>query len=176
MKGATHMAITIDDIYDKEFALKGGGYDRDDVDQFLDEICDEMTSMQEKIASLESDLQKAQDELKTAREAVKPAPVVQAQPAAEETPIAKTSSTLESILLSAQRLADEEVDKAKEKAAQIIKDAEDQASRLVDDAQEEKEALTKNMETLRTAAADYRKSFQELLKKYQDMLDSDQQG
>ena len=85
MKGATHMAITIDDIYDKEFALKGGGYDRDDVDQFLDEICDEMTSMQEKIAALESDLQKAQDELKTAREAVKPAPVVQAQPAAEET-------------------------------------------------------------------------------------------
>ena len=138
MKGATHMAITIDDIYDKEFALKGGGYDRDDVDQFLDEICDEMTSMQEKIAALESDLQKAQDELKTAREAVKPAPVVQAQPAAEETPIAKTSSTLESILLSAQRLADEEVDKAKEKAAQIIKDAEDQASRLVDDAQEER--------------------------------------
>ena len=56
------MAITIDDIYDKEFALKGGGYDRDDVDQFLDEICDEMTNMQEKITSLESDLQKAQDE------------------------------------------------------------------------------------------------------------------
>ena len=88
------MAITIDDIYDKEFALKGGGYDRDDVDQFLDEICDEMTNMQEKITSLESDLQKAQDELKAAREAVKPAPVAQAQPV--ETPIAKTSSTLES--------------------------------------------------------------------------------
>ena len=102
------MAITIDDIYDKEFALKGGGYDRDDVDQFLDEICDEMTNMQEKITSLESDLQKAQDELKAAREAVKPAPVAQAQPV--ETPIAKTSSTLESILLSAQRLADEEVE------------------------------------------------------------------
>ena len=167
------MAITIDDVYDKDFALKGGGYDRDDVDQFLDEICDEMTNMQEKITSLESDLQKAQDELKAAREAVKPAPVAQAQPV--ETPIAKTSSTLESILLSAQRLADEEVEKAKEKAAQIIKDAEDQASRLVDDAQEEKEALTKNMDSLRTAAADYRKSFQELLKKYQDMLDSDQQ-
>ena len=30
------MALTIDDIYDKEFALTGGGYDRNDVDQFLD--------------------------------------------------------------------------------------------------------------------------------------------
>ena len=27
------MALTIDDIYDKEFALKGGGYDRNDVDR-----------------------------------------------------------------------------------------------------------------------------------------------
>ena len=41
------MALTIDDIYDKEFALKGGGYDRNDVDQFLDEICDEMANMLE---------------------------------------------------------------------------------------------------------------------------------
>ena len=50
------MALTIDDIYDKEFALKGGGYDRDDVDQFLDEICDEMTSMQDHISQLEEQL------------------------------------------------------------------------------------------------------------------------
>ena len=56
------MALTIDDIYDKEFALKGGGYDRNDVDQFLDEICDEMTNMQERIDQLESDLSKARAE------------------------------------------------------------------------------------------------------------------
>ena len=42
------MALTIDDIYDKEFALKGGGYDRNDVDQFLDQICDEMANMMNK--------------------------------------------------------------------------------------------------------------------------------
>ena len=56
------MALTIDDIYDKEFALKGGGYDRNDVDQFLDEICDEMTNMQERIDQLESELSKARAE------------------------------------------------------------------------------------------------------------------
>ena len=53
------MALTIDDIYDKEFALKGGGYDRNDVDQFLDEICDVMSIMQESIDQLESDLSTA---------------------------------------------------------------------------------------------------------------------
>ena len=68
------MALTIDDIYDKEFALKGGGYDRNDVDQFLDEICDEMTNMQERIDQLESDLSKARAEAEAARQSVKPAP------------------------------------------------------------------------------------------------------
>ena len=57
------MALTIDDILDKEFALKGGGYDRDDVDQFLDEICDEMTNMQNYIADLESKLNNAEEAL-----------------------------------------------------------------------------------------------------------------
>ena len=33
-RGLTTMALTIDDIYDKEFALLGGGYDPDDVDRF----------------------------------------------------------------------------------------------------------------------------------------------
>ena len=77
------MALTIDDIYDKEFALKGGGYDRNDVDQFLDEICDEMTNMQERIDQLESDLSKARAEAEAARQAVKPAPqpVAKAEPA-----------------------------------------------------------------------------------------------
>ena len=97
------MALTIDDIYDKEFALKGGGYDRNDVDQFLDEICDEMTNMQERIDQLESESSKARAEAEAARESVKPAP----QPVAKAEPaVARTSETLESILLSAQRLAD----------------------------------------------------------------------
>ena len=165
------MAITIDDIYDKEFALKGGGYDRDDVDQFLDEICDEMTNMQEKITSLESDLQKAQDELKAAREAVKPAPVAQAQPV--ETPIAKTSSTLESILLSAQRLADEAVENANAKAETIVKEAQEKASQIVDDAQSESETLSAELECMRKAAAEYKDSCLAMVNKYKTMLEGE---
>lgn len=166
------MAITIDDIYDKEFALKGGGYDRDDVDQFLDQICDEMTNMQEKMTGLESDLAKAQEQLKAAQESVKPIaqPV---QPMQEAAPVAKTSATLESILLSAQRLADEEVEKAKAKAEAIVKEAEDKAGQIVDDAQEEKETITKSLSTMKNAAAAYRTSFMELLKKHQELLNED---
>ena len=109
------MALTIDDIYDKEFALKGGGYDRNDVDQFLDEICDEMANMLEHIEKLEKDLQKAQMEAEAAKAAAeKAAPVV-----VQREPVARTSETLEGILLSAQRLADEAVENAKAKGKKI---------------------------------------------------------
>lgn len=164
------MALTIDDIYDKEFALKGGGYDRDDVDQFLDEICDEMISMQERMTAMEGDLIKAQQELKAEREAVKPVP----QPVEKEeaaAPVAKTSETLESILLSAQRLSDEAIETAKKKAAEIVKEAEEKASQIVDDAQEEKQTIEKGLATMKAAASDYRQSFIQLIKKHQDMLD-----
>lgn len=164
------MALTIDDIYDKEFALKGGGYDRDDVDQFLDEICDEMISMQERLTAMEGDLVKARQELKAEREAVKPVP----QPVEREeavAPTAKTSETLESILISAQRLSDEAIANAKAKAEQIVKEAEDKAGQIVDDAQEEKQTIEKGLAAMKTAASEYRQSFIQLIKKHQDMLE-----
>lgn len=166
------MALTIDDIYDKEFALKGGGYDRDDVDQFLDEICDEMTSMQERITALESDLAKAQTELKAEKEAVRPIP--QPVEKVEPTPaVSKTSATLESILLSAQKLSDEAIENAKHRSEAIVKEAEEKAGQIVDDAQEERETILKGLETVKASAAEYRKSFLELIKKQQEVLDAD---
>ena len=170
------MAITIDDIYDKEFALKGDGYDRDDVDQFLDEICDEMTNMQERMAALESDLSKAQAELKVAKEAARPA----AQPAAQPAAVAQPSQPdpnvgdfMQEILLKAKRLADEEVEDAKGKAEEIIKAAEEKAGQIVDDAQEEKQTIEKSLSTMKNAAQEYRQSFLDLLKKHQNLLDED---
>ena len=99
------MAITVSDIEQKEFTYKGPGYDPYDVDQYLDQICDEMVAMQEKIDRLEEDLAKARREVEAAANAVQPvAPVLMKKE--EPTPVAKTSQTLESILISAQKLAD----------------------------------------------------------------------
>ena len=52
------MAITVTDIEQKEFTYKGAGYDPYDVDQYLDQICDEMVAMQDRIDRLEADLAK----------------------------------------------------------------------------------------------------------------------
>lgn len=164
------MALTIDDIYDKEFALKGGGYDRNDVDQFLDEICDEMTNMQDHIAQLEVQLKQAQNEAEVAKNAVQPAPQPMSKP---EAPVARTSETLEGILLSAQKLADEAVENAQNKAAAIVREAEEKASAIVDDAQNEKNALNTELETLRASAAECKNGLLAVVNKYKDMLEAE---
>lgn len=163
------MALTIDDIYDKEFALKGGGYDRNDVDQFLDEICDEMANMVEHIEKLEKDLQKAQMEVEAAKaSAQSAAPVV-----VKSEPLTQTSATLEGILLSAQRLADEAVANAKEKAAAIVKEAQDKAEEIVGEARTEKETLSGKLDGMRKSVADYKKNFEALINKYKTLLDNE---
>jgi len=165
------MALTIDDIYDKEFALKGGGYDRNDVDQFLDEICDEMTNMMDHIEKLESDLKQAQMEVEAAKAAAQSAaaaPVV-----VKSEPVARTSETLEGILLSAQRLADEAVANAKTKAEDIVKEAQEKAEKIVDEAKAEKTTLGTELETLRKSVTEYKAGFLTMLEKHKKMLESE---
>lgn len=76
-------------------------------------------------------------------------------------------------MLSAQRLADEAVENANRRAGDIVKEAEDKASRIVDDAQEEKNTLSKELDSLRSAAGEYRKNFLELVNKHKRMLEDE---
>lgn len=170
------MAITIDDIYDKEFALKGGGYDRDDVDQFLDEICDEMVRMQDEMQALQLELGKTKEALALAENAAAPAApeVVRTveQPVAEDQ-VKKASNALESILRNAQTLADEEVENARKKAEEILQQAQAEAAQIVDDARAEKDVISGSLDTMRAAASEYRTNFLNLLKKSQELLDGE---
>ena len=53
------MPITVAMIEEKEFKTKMRGYDPVEVDEFLDDICDEMVAMQEEIATLTQRLNQA---------------------------------------------------------------------------------------------------------------------
>jgi cell division initiation protein len=162
------MAITVSDIEQKEFAYKGAGYDPYDVDQYLDQICDEMVAMQDRIAKMEGDLAKAQKEADMAANAVKPMqPEVRP---VEEAPVGKTTQTLESILVNAQKLADGAVEDAKHKAEIIVKNAQDKADGILSSANEEKDTLEKGLETLRASAAEYRKGLLALIEEQKELL------
>lgn len=165
------MGITVADIEQKEFAFKGAGYDPYDVDSYLDQICDEMIALQDRIDALEGDLKKANAALAVANEAVKPIPqeVVRTE---TNTPVAKTSETLENILLSAQRISDEAIENAKKQAEKIVEEAQNKATELMDNAQEERGTLQKELQTLRDAAGDYKKRFMSLLNEHKSMLEN----
>ena len=53
------MALTVQMIESKEFSRAAMGYNRKEVDEFLDEICDEMDRLHEEIAGLQMRLSKA---------------------------------------------------------------------------------------------------------------------
>lgn len=168
------MAITISDIEQKEFLYKGPGYDPLDVDQYLDQICDEMSILQDYIKKLESDLEKAKQDAENAAKAVRPVQpeIVRATPVAAESPepIAQSSTVLANILANAQKLADSAVADARKQADAIVKKAQDDAHNLLNDAREEKNTLEKEMETLRLTATDYKGKFLALLDKQKALL------
>lgn len=166
------MGITVSDIEQKEFQFKGAGYDPYDVDSYLDQICDEMIAMQDRIDALEAELKQAKAAVEAAAESVKPMPqeVVRVE---DRQPVAKASETLENILLSAQRISDEAVETAKKRAGEIVAEAENKASELMDTAQEEKLTLEKELVSLRGAAIDYRKRFLSLINEHKSLLEAD---
>ena len=160
------MAITVSDIEQKEFTFKGAGYDPYDVDSYLDQICDEMIAMQDRISELEAELKQAKSKAEAAAESVKPIPQV-------VEPVQKTSETLEGILLKAQILSDQEVEAAKKRAEELLKDAEEKASHVIGNVQEEKATLQKEIKGLKTAAANYKKRFLTLLNEHKSLLEVD---
>lgn len=163
------MAITVTDIEQKEFIYKGAGYDPYDVDQYLDQICEEMIAMQSRIDELDAQLKQAQAELEAERSSVKPIP--QDVVKADERPVSKTSETLENILLTAQRIGDEAVQEARKRAEGIVKEAKEKAATLLDEAQNERGALQKELDTLKDASVSYKKRLKDMLDEYRKLLE-----
>ncbi len=169
--------VTIQAIESKQFDIKPRGYDRDEVDTFLDEICDEMERMENELEKLKRDLREA----RAAAQADAPAqrtkvmaPVTETKSApapAPAAPAAATNAELISVLELANRLKDETVAEARRRAEEILSQARDQAKERLGNLEEEKTTLTNQVEALKKQVADYRGRFTELLQAQQEALD-----
>ena len=150
--------ITVDAISSKEFSYESKGYNRKEVDEFLDEICDEMERM-------EAELKELQQKTTAVREKpAEPAPV-------KEAVSSKNEESFREILEMAQQVKDETIRKAKEDAEAIRARAEAEASDRLDGLSEERDSLTRQVNELKAAAADYRKKFEQLLQAQQEALE-----
>lgn len=151
--------ITIDMISEKEFQITARGYDQREVDEFLDDICDEMERMEEQIK-----------ELRQQNAAVRPAPVV-AAPVVTAAADDAGKDRIMAMLEMAARVKDETIAKAEEEAEVIRNRARSEADERIGDLSEEKAALLKEIDSLKQVAADYRKNFEALLQAQQEALE-----
>ncbi len=154
--------ITIEAIESKEFKFKARGYDPEEVDSYLDEICDEMSRQQDA-------MQKLQQQLKEARMTrPEPAPA----PKSDVAPAATVPDTsVQEVLEAAIRLKNEILKEAQEKADAIVADAEKQAKERLGSLGEEHDRLCAQVEDLKKAAVDYRDKFETLIQLQKDALD-----
>ena len=149
--------VTVDIISTKEFSQVSKGYNPKEVDEFLDDICDEMERMEAEIKDLRQ---------KTTN--VRPA---QATAAAAAVPGDDITNQFREILTTAQQVKDETLRKAREDAEAIRAKAEAEATERLDGLSEERDALTKQIADLKTTASNYRKQFEELLQAQQEALE-----
>ena len=147
--------ITVEDISRKEFSFANKGYNQKEVDDFLDDICDEIERMENEIMDLKQ---------KTSVE--RPAPQQESGGVSAE-----SEQSFREVLAMAVQVKDETLRKAKEDAEAIRAKAETEAAERLDGLAEERKALEDEVAALRKAAADYRSQFEALLQAQQEALE-----
>ena len=148
--------ITSDMIADKEFTIESRGYNRDEVDTFLDLICEELDRLNNEVQDLRQ---------KTT--------IVRPQvPAAETSGVNREDeSRFREILEMAATVKEETIRKAREDAEAIRMKAETEANERLDGLAAEREELEKEVAALKETALAYRRQFEELLHAQQDALE-----
>lgn len=129
------MALTPLDIQNKSFPVKMRGYEKDEVDDFLDLIVRDYEDAVQKNRELEKALKHAEEKLEYFNE-LKDAlnqSIIVAQDTADKV---KTSASKESevIVTSAQNKADEMVAKAEKRVHQLMTTAEEKAKEILTEA------------------------------------------
>ena len=146
--------ITVEMISQKEFSFANKGYNQKEVDDFLDDICDEIERMESEIMDLRQ---------KTT--AVRPA-------AQENSGLSsENEQSFREVLALAVQVKEETLRKAKEDAEAIRAKAETEATERLDGLSEERKSLEAEVAALKKAAADYRKQFEALLQAQQEALE-----
>ena len=198
------MAITVTMIEEKEFTRKLHGYDDHEVDEFLDEICDEMVNMQREITSLQQRNQQLTKQLENpVRASFTPAtvpppasptvPIPVARPAVTPAPAPAPAASVNTeevkkleeearakrdaavfVLEKAQKVYDETVRDAKNEAERILKDARVNSENGMERLESEKKAALEELDTIKARIQDYKKRFVQMLEDQQHLMSTDQ--
>ena len=136
------MAISVKDIQEKEFSMVNeNGYDMEQVDDFLDELAEQLGAMIRENLALNGQVKELQESLAAAQAAN--AEMEKKLPDYNENGYFKNlESAMRESLIGAQRIADETVTEANKKAQQTIDDANAQAEKTLADADASAQSIT----------------------------------
>lgn len=162
--------ITIEMIEQKEFKTKVRGYDPEEVDTFLDDICDELAALQDEIDMLNQRLAQTQ-QVPAARPQMPVAPIAQQKPQVQAPAFSDDDTeSLKAILLNAQKVADQTIKEAHAKADAIVDKAKSDADKKLGSLETEHTRLQDEIEILKNAAKDYRDRFNQLIDDQKHLL------
>ncbi len=147
--------ITIEDIETKDFAVTSKGYSQQEVDTYLDAICDELETREREMDALRRELTAAKSRVPAA---APQAAVVQAD-------------SFREILEMAQRVKEEVIAEANAKAQKIVEDAQEAITNKLGNLEKEKEDLEAQIEALKAALEAHKDGLKQLIDASMTILD-----
>lgn len=160
--------ITVDTILDKKFGNVAKGYNQKEVDNFLDEICDEFDRRDAEMNALRKQLSDAQ----ASSAAAASSPAFSSAKKADVQPMSESSAdeSFREILEMAKRVKDQTIADAQTKASQILANAEAEAQKQMGNLLAQKDALTKQVDELKASAKAYYEQSQSALNALSKLL------
>lgn len=136
------MKLTPLDIHHKEFNHALRGYNEAEVDEFLDQVADELERLFKENIDLSERIEAAEGKVHGYQD---------------------MERTLNNTLVSAQRSAEEIIAKAEHEASIVLKDAEVKAKEIIHGALQQKQKATSDLVRIKQAEESFRASFKKLL-------------
>jgi len=159
------MKLTPLDIQQQKFRVKWRGYDKQEVETFLEMISEDVESLLQECNKLKSEIQKCEVKLVDFRENER---------AIQQT-IMTTQKVSDDLKRNAQREAELIISEAKVAAGRIMNDARAQAEKAVGDSRFEVGKLTKELHDLKNRKMDYEVTFKSILESQLRLLQSAQE-
>jgi len=159
------MKLTPLDIQQQKFQVQWRGYDKQEVETFLEMIAEDVESLMQECNKLKSEVQKCEAQLVDFRENER---------AIQQT-IMTTQKVSDDLKRNAQREAELIISEAKVAAGRIMNDARAQAEKVVGDSRNEVGRLTKELHDLKNRKMDYEVSFKSILESQLQLLQSAQE-
>jgi cell division initiation protein len=143
------------DIHNKEFKRVMRGYDVEEVDEFLDEIIVDFEKMQRELDVLKTQISNYSENMNNYRE---------------------KELSLNNVMLSAQRFADQLTVDAERKATEIIANAEREAEKIVGSTQEKYNQVLADYAILANRYNDAKETLRDYFRTQLTILDQDEAG